>query len=123
MGSRDVSARVNHHHQHRSDRQRRDDTGASSNTRTPDCEDQEEGADEFRCILPHVLSPFAGSTQECPYDARAEPAPTSRPRHGRMVSQVTRAGPVRENAHTQTDELAPTDLSRSLAAEVPGPVR
>jgi len=53
MSTGDMAAGENHDHERRADRERRDDTCASANSRAANRQDEEKRSDEFRDVLVH----------------------------------------------------------------------
>jgi hypothetical protein len=54
MAARDVAARVNHDHERRTDRQRRDVNGVRLQHAHADGQNKEEGSNEFCQVLFHL---------------------------------------------------------------------
>src|SRR4051812_48547202 len=59
MGTRDMAARVNQHHERRPDSQRRNHARPAPDHRAADGQNEEESPDEFRDVLVHALKCYA----------------------------------------------------------------
>jgi hypothetical protein len=56
MSARDVASGKNHHHERRTDGERRNHARTRANSRAANCQDKEKRSDEFRDIFVHKFN-------------------------------------------------------------------